>query len=246
MSPEQMPPAESVSKTIDLAERLRVFDLGPAEMELARELWSVVEPDAREISAVHWHQRQRLFGSNRNWAPHEVDRMIDLGVAYQRNRFVDMAGSAWVQSAERTVAGAYAADVELTTILSMSDAGARATFDTLCKRLDPAGEQFARLTNLLFRLRSLECDVYCTLFTAYYRHSESVERDRLTVEFRDNIGATVETTWKDSGKLREQGARASALARGMLGKSSEVAAAAEQSAVAMREAAQTAAGLIRA
>ena len=37
-----------------------------------------------------------------------------------------------------------------------------------------------------------------------------------------------------------------ASARGMLGKTSEVAAAAEQSAVAMREAAQTAAGLIRA
>ncbi len=38
----------------------------------------------------------------------------------------------------------------------------------------------------------------------------------------------------------------SASARGMLGKTSEVAAAAEQSAIAMREAAQTAAGLIRA
>ena len=40
--------------------------------------------------------------------------------------------------------------------------------------------------------------------------------------------------------------RTAASARGMLGKTSEVAAAAEQSAVAMREAAQTAAGLIRA
>ncbi len=47
-------------------------------------------------------------------------------------------------------------------------------------------------------------------------------------------------------KLRVQAVRTSASARGMLGKASEVAAAAEQSAVAMREAAQTAAGLIRA
>ena len=46
--------------------------------------------------------------------------------------------------------------------------------------------------------------------------------------------------------LREQAMRSSASTRMVLGKASEVAAAAEQSAVAMREAAQTAAGLIRA
>ena len=46
--------------------------------------------------------------------------------------------------------------------------------------------------------------------------------------------------------LRAQASEASTSARGMLGKTSEVAAAAEQSALAMREAAQTAAGLIRA
>jgi methyl-accepting chemotaxis protein len=56
----------------------------------------------------------------------------------------------------------------------------------------------------------------------------------------------VERTAAESRKLREQAANASSSVRGMLGKTSEVAAAAEQSAVAMREAAQTAAGLIRA
>ena len=50
----------------------------------------------------------------------------------------------------------------------------------------------------------------------------------------------------ESAELRDQTMAASVSARGMLGKASEVAAAAEQSAVAMREAAQTAAGLIRA
>jgi len=246
LSPELLPPPESVCKTIDLAERLRVFDLGPTELALARELWTVIEPEAKRISAVHWEQRSRLFGEARNWAPHEIERMIELGVTYLRNRFTDLAGPAWLQSAERTVAGAYAVDVELTTILSMTDAGARATFDILRERLDPASEQFVSLANLLFRLRSLECDIYCTLFNCYYRHSEAVTRERLADDFRDSIGATVEVTSEDNARLREQGARASSMARGMLGKSSEVAAAAEQSAVAMREAAQTAAGLIRA
>jgi len=51
---------------------------------------------------------------------------------------------------------------------------------------------------------------------------------------------------RESEQLRAQATSTSSSARGMLGKTSEVAAAAEQSAIAMREAAQTAAGLIRA
>jgi methyl-accepting chemotaxis protein len=51
---------------------------------------------------------------------------------------------------------------------------------------------------------------------------------------------------RQSKALTERTRATAGSARGMLGKTSEVAAAAEQSAVAMREAAQTAAGLIRA
>jgi len=246
VSPDLLPAPESVSQTIDLAERLRAFDLGQREVELARELWTVIEPDAREISATHWRRREQLYGSRRNWAPHEVERMIDLGAAYLQNRFTDLAGGAWVQSAERTVSSAYAIDVELTTVLAMTDAGARATFESIKRRLGGSGERFEAMIDLFIRLRSLECDIYATLFAAYYRHSDTVTRNKLSDAFQESVGATVETTSGDSSKLRDQSARASTLTRGMLGKSSEVAAAAEQSAVAMREAAQTAAGLIRA
>jgi methyl-accepting chemotaxis protein len=68
----------------------------------------------------------------------------------------------------------------------------------------------------------------------------------LSGEFNKEILAAVDNTANDSRMLRNKAADASSSARGMLGKTSEVAAAAEQSAVAMREAAQTAAGLIRA
>ena len=243
---KQLPPAESVSKTINLTERLRVFDLSHDDVTMARELWTVIEPDARLVSAAHWEQRERLYGDGRNWAPHEIDRMTELGITYLRNRFTDLTGIDWVESAERTVASAYAIGIELTTILAMTDAGARATFDIMVRRLGASEGRFMQLVNLLFRLRSLETDIYCTLFSAYERFNEKTERDRLSIEFRDTIGGTVEVASQDSGALRTQSGRASMLARGMLGKASEVAAAAEQSAVAMREAAQTAAGLIRA
>ena len=65
-------------------------------------------------------------------------------------------------------------------------------------------------------------------------------------EFRTDITNTLSRALDDSRGLRERTGHTSQAARGMLGKTSEVAAAAEQSALAMREAAMTAAGLIRA
>src|SRR5205085_1142066 len=60
------------------------------------------------------------------------------------------------------------------------------------------------------------------------------------------VAELVRASTEQSKALTERTRSTAASARGMLGKTSEVAAAAEQSAVAMREAAQTAAGLIRA
>jgi methyl-accepting chemotaxis protein len=64
--------------------------------------------------------------------------------------------------------------------------------------------------------------------------------------FHLDVRETVHTALSYSDQLRNQTRTAAVSARGMMGKASEVAAAAEQSAVAMREAAHTAAGLIRA
>jgi methyl-accepting chemotaxis protein len=241
-----LPPPESVSKSIDLAERLRVFDLGPAAQQMAREVWSVIEPDAREIAIALWQRRKTVYGDEQNWAPHDQERMYDLAVAYLRNHYTDLGGFAWVQSAERTVASAYAVKVGVTPILAMIDAGSRNVVEKLRRALAKDEERLARYMDLLLRMRSLENDIYCTLYDGYCRFSERAERDRLAAEFRETIAGTVEQTTQEGGALRQQASASSASARGVLGKASEVAAAAEQSAVAMREAAQTAAGLIRA
>src|SRR3546814_9282547 len=94
---------------------------------------------------------------------------------------------------------------------------------------------------------------YTTLFRSFAAHydllrarAEQEQRTARGAEFNSEILGVVERTASESQTLRNQAADASAAARGMLGKTSEVAAAAEQSAVAMREAAQTAAGLIQA
>ena len=92
----------------------------------------------------------------------------------------------------------------------------------------------------------LEVDVFAAHYDVLRTSAERERRGAQGAEFNKEIVSVVEHTASGSRKVRAQAADASAAARGMLGKTSEVAAAAEQSAVAMREAAQTAAGLIMA
>jgi methyl-accepting chemotaxis protein len=73
-----------------------------------------------------------------------------------------------------------------------------------------------------------------------------MERKRNGELFEEQIGREVEDASRFGDGLRDQAQHAAEATRGMLDKVSEVAAAAEQSALAMREAAQISAGLIRA
>jgi methyl-accepting chemotaxis protein len=71
-------------------------------------------------------------------------------------------------------------------------------------------------------------------------------RGRESDEFAHHVADLVRSSTDNSSALTERTRATANSARGMLGKTNEVAAAAEQSADAMREAAQTAGGLIRA
>jgi methyl-accepting chemotaxis protein len=231
---------------LDLTTRLRVFDHDGMLGATARDIWSIIEPDVRAISEAYWQQWLRCFADERVWAPHETEKMIDLGVTFLRQRFLETSGRAWIESIERSVAAASAGDVSPLALLSMINASDRAALDSLMSRVERDDPRLPQMIDVLMRLSALEGEITVDLCSAYRDYGASVTRDRLTAEFRDGIATMVETALEEGGAVRDQGAKASVMARGMLGKASEVAAAAEQSAVAMREAAQTAAGLIRA
>jgi len=91
-----------------------VFDLGPAEVALAAELWTVLEPEAREIAMAIWQRRERVYGEANNWAAHDKEKSYELAAVYLRNLYTRIVGLAWVESAERTVALAYSKGIALT------------------------------------------------------------------------------------------------------------------------------------
>ncbi|KQN10986.1 methyl-accepting chemotaxis protein [Sphingomonas aurantiaca] len=241
-----MPVPGTIAASVDLAARLRVFDFDGSLASASREVWAALAPEITHVSKAYWEQWLRCFSDERIWAPHETERMIEVGCTFLRNRFLETSGRAWVESVERSVAAAYVADVSPMALLSMISASDRAALEVLMRRVDRSDARLPAYVDTLMRLSALEGEITVAIYSAYRTHSARVARDTLAAEFRDGIAAMVETATDEGHILREQALRSSASTRVVLGKASEVAAAAEQSAVAMREAAQTAAGLIRA
>ncbi|MGK6318570.1 methyl-accepting chemotaxis protein [Sphingomonas sp. DT-204] len=245
-----MPPPGSLSAQVDLPTRLRVFGVDDAFVETARAVWDVIEPEAEGVAAAYWEQWLASFADQRDgqrhWAPHETQKMIELGVAFLSNRFLDTRGRAWIDSIERSVASAYAADIEPMALRSMICASDRVALEALLRRVEPADPRLPAMIDVIIRLSSLEGEITESIYSLFSAHGQRIARDRLAADFRNSIASTVESASARGVALRDQASGTSLAARGMLGKTSEVAAAAEQSALAMREAAQTAAGLIRA
>ncbi|MEA1014406.1 methyl-accepting chemotaxis protein [Sphingosinicella sp. LY1275] len=111
------------------------------------------------------------------------------------------------------------------------------------------GEDRARLwkhVGTLQRLVSFGNDIILAQVGLLEANEAAEARGRQSEHFQQTVSDLVSATARESDALRDRTVSTSTAARGMLGKTSEVASSAEQSAVAMREAAHTAAGLIRA
>jgi methyl-accepting chemotaxis protein len=243
---DDLPLPGASAAALDITARLRAFDMDATMLATCRDLWTILEPDARAISAGYWAQWQRHFSNDLVWAGQDREKIIDLGCTFLRDRFCDPAGRAWIESIERSVAAAARSGVTPMELRAMICASDQVALTVLLKRVTPGDARLPSMLDALMRLSALEGDITTALYRSYREHTEVIARERLAKQFREGIARVVEDTTEDSATLRAHSVRTSASTRGMLGKTSEVAAAAEQSAMAMREAAQTAAGLIRA
>ncbi|WP_404711620.1 methyl-accepting chemotaxis protein [Sphingomonas sp. MMS24-J13] len=103
-----------------------------------------------------------------------------------------------------------------------------------------------RLVDTIQRMACVEIEIILAQLSMLEKNRIASQRAEAGERFQRQVIAILQGAVSDAGALQNRTASTAASARGMLGKASEVAAASEQSALAMREAAQTAAGLIRA
>ncbi|HEY0444843.1 MAG TPA: methyl-accepting chemotaxis protein [Allosphingosinicella sp.] len=230
---------------VRIEDRFVLFDLDGNLAADAKELWAIVAPEEELVARAFWVQ----FDRSRSLDPvprADCDELLQQFLPYMVLKFGDLASQRWVDVAHDYVGQAAAAGISMTALISATSAAASVGHDILIRVLGSDPERLARLGKALTQATLLEVDVFAAHHDALRTRDERQRRSARGVEFNNEMMVVVDRTAADSRSLRAQAADASVAVRGMLGRTSEVAAAAEQSAVAMREAAQTAAGLIRA
>jgi len=231
---------------VRVADRLGRFDTDGRLGEDCREMAGLFANDAVRVARRFWAHFGAAPEVDTRFDGKELDELVLKILPYMAAKYSDVAGQKWADMVGGFVAEATAAGVSLTTLLSSIGAAAEEAHEILREKLGPEPGRLACLAACLTRSTLLEADVFAAHFDLLRSEAERQRRATRGKMFNEEIVTAAERTASDSRMLAAQASEASSAARGMLGKTSEVAAAAEQSAVAMREAAQTAAGLIRA
>ena len=176
----------------------------------------------------------------------EVSARVADSAEYTRLRYSDPFGERWAEMARRNALESRRGRIPLRAQLAALAFAHGQVLKHIQAAVGADTERFRRLADVCQRLALVEADILTAVVADFEAQKASRDRQSRSVAFRDTIGDTLAETAEVGARMRGQATGAAASARNMLDQTSEVAAAAEQSAVAMREAAQTAAGLIRA
>ena len=163
-----------------------------------------------------------------------------------RARLTTAVDEHWVHDIAEFGFHLYAGGRSVPEVIERRAGLAAAVCEALHRHFGEDGAAFRRANATLHRLAAFENDIILAQVALLEANEAAENRGRQSEAFERTVANLVAATAGEAASLHDRTASTSQAARGMLGKTSEVAAAAEQSAIAMREAAQTAAGLIRA
>ena len=152
----------------------------------------------------------------------------------------------WVQSVADYGRQIYAEKIPVPAYIEARMQAASRITARIVERYADDQEKQEKLLCAFQRLGVFEVDIILAQVALLEAIEAADSRGRESTDFERRVAELVRASTEQSKALTDRTRSTASSARGMLGKTSEVAAAAEQSAVAMREAAQTAAGLIRA
>jgi len=169
----------------------------------------------------------------------------DSGKAVEAH-YTGRVDAAWVQEVAGYGRKIYREKLSVPAYLAERDILITRIIDKMFERFSGDPEALRQCVSTFQRLTSFETDIILAQVALLETIEAAESRGRENDEFERRVSDLVRASTEQSTTLTERTRSTASSARGMLGKTSEVAAAAEQSAVAMREAAQTAAGLIRA
>ena len=208
-----------------VASRLRAYSDGGKFQDSLRWLWGQAGDVIEECSRRH-------FG----------DEAVKLNRAY----FTKSIDESWVRTVAERGVDMFVKRKSVPEFVAAHNNMARDVIAEFEDRFEGKTEDKLVAIDTFYRALAYGEDIVLAQIALLEAHEAADVRGRQNEEFELRVSELFRASSDQSKSLTERTRSTASSARGMLGKTSEVAAAAEQSAVAMREAAQTAAGLIRA
>jgi len=231
------------------AERVRDYDWDGAIRPACAEIAAVLtDEDYLAISTAFWQHYLSLDATRQITAFHNktvLDVRVRRSARYAQLRYASPYGEAWQEIALRSAEECRTARVPLPSLLASMAFAHSTTLTRVAKRLDDPA-RVAALADIVQRLALIEADIMASHLGRSDLEDARTERLERAVAFRQSIAQAIGVTAQLGNTIRAQAESAFASTRSVQGRTSEVAAAAEQSAMSMREAALVSAGLIRA
>lgn len=225
---------------------VQMFDFDGDLSEKCKELLAIIGDDLEDICYKYWD-----YWTNHNFRAEMRDHAIRSDTAahtaiFIRERLADAKGTKWRELLQSQIITACKQNIPLVHVLAASSKCNQNYYRSLARRIKMDDPEYVRLSKAIMDFTNTDLAIMSTCYAYYQREVTREKQMSYTTQFETDIGTSTADISEQANLLRSQAAASSSVAHGMLSKASEVATASEQSAVAMREAAQTAAGLIRA
>jgi methyl-accepting chemotaxis protein len=231
---------------VRIEDRIHLFNRDGRLVELARAIHDAIQGQEREIALSFWSTYNNLPNIPRRVEGALLDSYIDGSAQYIRNRYGNVDSQDWVTQCCGNADMVSRVGMDVADVQTCMLAGHESVMGHVITRYAADALRLADVAKAVTRLAMFENDIMAAYWQQMERQKVELERRALADDFNRSIAALVQDTEVMSGRVSQQTNAADQAAQGMIAKSAEVAAASEQSAMAMREAASTAAGLIRA
>ena len=208
-------------------------------------LGQILDPHYRDTCLAFW-ERYYANGALAHLPFQEVlDSQLERTVENTRRKFTPPIDIAWIQRAERLGELVHQSGQEARSAVAALTYADIVSMRILREAVTPE-DDLEELLRAYHIVSAMEREIWQTRIMELGEEERRRETEQYVVTFRAEIADAVEALAGQSRTARERSAVAAGSTDNMLEKTAEVAAAAEQSATAMREAAETSTGLIRA
>ncbi|NJM51612.1 MAG: chemotaxis protein [Sphingomonadales bacterium] len=212
-----------------------------ADMKAIGEVLSGAESDIATAFWTEWGMEPKvkaLWGED-NFRSSIEKSTLFVGVKYRNADQLE-----WLYSIEDRGRQAHQAEIPYISFVMASSAAQKETMNILRERLADDLPTLQNFADVIMRTSMIETGMMAEAYSKQAHDQIVSDQSQLANAYREDIASNIQNYSSESRGLRESASRANDSANGMLAKTSEVASAAEQSAAAMREAAETAGSLI--